>query len=203
MIADVFQASHQFSSLNIPRPFACLCAIFRLKPPSQSDSTWRALRAWSEINDVCENESFGLHSQSSDPVAPGHSPTSSHRIHHPPPSLTVPGTSLQLPSPFHFKLHIITRLAFNEQGRITHHRDFWDVKDVMGLVPGVSLVQWLGTRIAARSLTFTYHIASYAMPSLFEHPGTSPEVDIEGAPALTPAAAYSASVKNALGLEGI
>ena len=36
--------------------------------------------------------------------------------------------SLWPPSPFHLKLPIITRLAFNEAGKITHHRDFWDVK---------------------------------------------------------------------------
>lgn len=32
------------------------------------------------------------------------------------------------PSPFHLKLPIITRLSFNDAGKITHHRDFWDVK---------------------------------------------------------------------------
>ena len=41
----------------------------------------------------------------------------------------------------------------NEQGRITHHRDFWDVKDLLGLVPGVSLAQWVTTRIAGYSLS--------------------------------------------------
>jgi hypothetical protein len=35
------------------------------------------------------------------------------------------GEERTLPSPLHFQLHVITRLQFNESGRITHHRDFW------------------------------------------------------------------------------
>jgi hypothetical protein len=70
------------------------------------------------------------------------------------PSLHLPMTSLCIPSPLHLRLHIITRFSFNEQGRITHHRDFWDVKDVLGLVPGLGLAQWITSRIAARSISF-------------------------------------------------
>jgi len=69
------------------------------------------------------------------------------------PQISIPGTGLGVPSPLHLQLHILTRLSFNEQGRITHHRDIWDVKDVLGLVPGVSLAQWIGARLAATSLT--------------------------------------------------
>ena len=47
----------------------------------------------------------------------------------------------------------MTRLSFNEQGRITHHRDFWDVKDVLGLVPGVGLAQWISSRLVAQGLS--------------------------------------------------
>ena len=70
------------------------------------------------------------------------------------PSLPIPGTSLSFPSPLHFTLRIITRLSFNEQGLVTHHRDIWDIKDVMGLVPGVSLAQWIGTRMTAAGLSY-------------------------------------------------
>ena len=48
----------------------------------------------------------------------------------------------------------MSRLSFNEQGRITHHRDYWDVKDVIGLVPGVPLAQWVGTRLAGLGLSY-------------------------------------------------
>ncbi|KAH7931180.1 hypothetical protein BV22DRAFT_1027407 [Leucogyrophana mollusca] len=70
------------------------------------------------------------------------------------PSLPVPYTPLAIPSPLHFQLHILTRLSFNEQGRITHHRDIWDVKDVIGLVPGMGLAQWIAGRIAARGVAW-------------------------------------------------
>lgn len=38
------------------------------------------------------------------------------------------GLDLSLPSPLHLRLPIISRLSFNESGKITHHRDFWDLK---------------------------------------------------------------------------
>jgi len=152
--------------------------LFRLKIPRYlNNPLFQALRIWTDIGDISESESFdgtkkiivehnlnvlllpGLHVDCDThvPFEPTESrkPTGSpvDAPHHPTyPSLPVPGTWLSLPSPFHFRLHVITRLSFNEQGKVTHHRDFWDVKDVMGLVPGVSLAQWIGTRIAARSL---------------------------------------------------
>ena len=70
------------------------------------------------------------------------------------PSLPIPGTSLTFPSPLHLQLRIMTRLSFNEQGLVTYHRDIWDVKDLMGLLPGMTLAQWLGTRIAAVGLSY-------------------------------------------------
>jgi len=76
------------------------------------------------------------------------------------PSLHLPLTPFNIPSPLHLRLHIITRLSFNEQGRITHHRDFWDVKDVLGLIPGLGLAQWIASRVAARGLGFAGHLLS-------------------------------------------
>ncbi|KAF9023180.1 hypothetical protein BDP27DRAFT_1073838 [Rhodocollybia butyracea] len=174
MLADILRFSRQLSVVDIPRPLAVIYSFFRLRVPDHLNSPWlHALRAWTEIDDVSESESFDGHrktivehtlhilvfpnlhtdtgkaqfsrsneSLSSPPV---------HPIH---PSLPIPGTSLTVPSPFHFELRILTRFSFNEQGRITHHRDFWDVKDVMGLLPGVSLAQWIGTRITARGLSY-------------------------------------------------
>ena len=70
---------------------------------------------------------------------------------YPQPKLSIAG--INLPSPMHFQLRVLTRLSMNEQGRITYHRDFWDVKDLLGLVPGVSLAQWISTRITGYSLS--------------------------------------------------
>jgi hypothetical protein len=59
---------------------------------------------------------------------------------------------LMLPSPFHLQLRVITKLTFNEQGRVSAHRDFWDIGDLVGLVPGARAAQWVLTRLAARGL---------------------------------------------------
>ena len=67
-------------------------------------------------------------------------------------SLPLPGLG-RLPSPFHFQLHVITRLSFNEHGRITRHRDFVDTRDLFSLLPGAKFVQWAGTRVVARGLS--------------------------------------------------
>ncbi|KAJ7688680.1 hypothetical protein B0H17DRAFT_872825, partial [Mycena rosella] len=184
VITDIHQLSRQLSAIDVPRPIAMFCTLFRLQPPRAGflarnfdDPLFQALRVWTEIGDLCENESFdghrktivehtlnililpGIHRDghyraqpSSDSLVTHSTPLAASHPHAP--GLGIPGTSLTVPSPFHFKLPIITRLSFNEQGRITHHRDFWDVKDVMGLVPGISLAQWIGTRLAAKSVTY-------------------------------------------------
>jgi hypothetical protein len=79
--------------------------------------------------------------------------------HFPEPTISFGG--VVVPSPLHFQLHILTRLCLNEQGRITHHRDFWDVKDVLGLVPGASLVQWITTRLTGYSLAVVTRMGSW------------------------------------------
>lgn len=78
---------------------------------------------------------------------------------YPQPKLSIAG--INLPSPMHFQLRVLTRLSMNEQGRITHHRDFWDVKDLLGLVPGASLAQWLTTRITGYSLSMLGRIGMW------------------------------------------
>lgn len=82
-----------------------------------------------------------------------HNPSSSSSL-----SLPAPFPSLlslpSLPSPLHLRLHLLTRLSFNDAGLITHHRDVWDVRDALGLVPGVSLVQWVASRMAAQGLSW-------------------------------------------------
>ena len=102
-------------------------------------------------------ESAISHRTSTDPLLNIHSsPMVGSSNHHffASPSLPIPGTSLSFPSPLHLQLRIITRLSFNEQGLVTYHRDFWDVKDLIGMLPGMTLAQWLGTRIAAVGLSY-------------------------------------------------
>ena len=79
---------------------------------------------------------------------------------YPQPKLSIAGVNL--PSPVHFQLRVLTRLSMNEQGRITYHRDFWDVKDLLGLVPGVSLAQWMTTRITGYSLSLLGRFGMWA-----------------------------------------
>ena len=202
--------TRQLCYVDVPKPLAMLCILFRLKQPEPttagSEPWFQGLRVWTEIGDVCESESFGEYpkfnymargicsrsafedghrrsivehtvnvlffpSLHSDRTRPRHSSATSSSLipdsssahlllenQYPPhpcdPRISIPGTNLGLPSPLHLQLHIITRLSFNEQGRITHHRDIWDVKDVLGLVPGVSIAQWIGARLAATSLTY-------------------------------------------------
>ncbi len=74
------------------------------------------------------------------------------------PTLTVPGIGFPLPSPLHLQLHVFTRLSFNEQGRIIHHRDVWDLKDLVGLIPGGMLSQWVASRLAARVLSAVHRL---------------------------------------------
>lgn len=79
------------------------------------------------------------------------------------PALPVFGTDLTVPSPLHFKFHILTKLEFNEQGRIVHHRDFWDISNVMQLFPGGPLSHWIGTRLAAQGLSMASRLGHWAL----------------------------------------
>ncbi len=55
------------NSIDVPRPLAMLCTLFRLRPPNfgqrSDDLLFQALRIWTDVIDICESESFGvLHS---------------------------------------------------------------------------------------------------------------------------------------------
>ena len=78
------------------------------------------------------------------------------------PTLMVPGIGVSLPSPLHLQLHVFTRLSFNEQGRIIHHRDVWDLKDLVGLIPGGMLSQWVASRLAGRALSAISRLGAWA-----------------------------------------
>jgi hypothetical protein len=70
------------------------------------------------------------------------------------PSLPIPGTLFSVPSPLHLQLPVMTRLCFNEQGQITYHRDIWDFRDVVRLIPGARVVLWIMTRAGAWGLSW-------------------------------------------------
>lgn len=188
IIEDIYSLSERLGNLTIPRPLAMLLTILRLNEDN-AGILLRATRSWTDIGDLCESDSFdgtrkimiehtfnllllpdihrdGTHAirldTSSDSLVTSsevaHSSARGPQLQHP--SLPLPGTSLAVPSPLHLKLPIITRLTFNEQGRITHHRDYWDVKDLIGLVPGLSLAQWISSRLAAQGLALAARMLS-------------------------------------------
>ncbi|KAF8622169.1 hypothetical protein AX15_007284 [Amanita polypyramis BW_CC] len=118
------------------------------------------------------------------------------------PSLPVPGTSLSVPSPLHFKLRILTRLSFNEQGCVTHHRDFWDVKDLMGLIPGVSLAQWIMTRVTAAGLSYATKLLPRRKIQTYATHVADDRCQVLGSE-ISPSVRFGHLPTNALGLEGM
>ncbi|KAH9077059.1 hypothetical protein EDB83DRAFT_2217615 [Lactarius deliciosus] len=187
-IGDVRSLSQQLAELDAPKPTSLLRSLWAHSPAGR-ESWFQISRMWTEVDDVCENESFdghrrcivehtlnillfpGLHSErlfghmnAAQPYAlttEAQRNQSTRSLHlsisglsgPSLPTLTVPGIGLPFPSPLHLKLHIFTRLSFNEQGKITHHRDVWDLKDLVGLIPGGMLSQWVASRLAARVLS--------------------------------------------------
>ncbi|KAF8592577.1 hypothetical protein K439DRAFT_1625926 [Ramaria rubella] len=99
-------------------------------------------------------------SESSLDIVPSHLYSLPHFQRSSQPSLVVPGTRMCWPSPFHLQLRVISRLEFNGE-RVTYHRDFWDVKDLVALVPGAKLAQYVGTRFAARALATVGHLGAW------------------------------------------
>jgi len=193
-IGDIRSLSQFLAEIDAPKPTSLFRSLLGLvSTPTERESWFQISRMWTEVDDVCENESFdghrrcivehtlnilllpGIHSErcsshmnaahtyafTSDP--PRNSPSRSLHVSFSSangpllpqsvPTLTVPGIGLALPSPLHLQLHVFTRLSFNEQGRIIHHRDVWDLKDLVGLVPGGLLSQWVASRLVAQVLS--------------------------------------------------
>lgn len=180
LLSDIHAVASHLSQIDVPRPVAVLQGLFGLKKEKLWTDPWfRALSVWGEIGDVCESESFDGHRKIIVEhtlhilLLPGlHSPAT----HHPMVAATQPeapstrtlslssnqlqqvayhstlGMDLSLPSPFHLRLPITSRLSFNDAGKITHHRDLWDVKDLLGLLPGMSLAQWISGRLVAQGI---------------------------------------------------
>ncbi|KAI0082500.1 hypothetical protein K474DRAFT_1703004 [Panus rudis PR-1116 ss-1] len=214
VISDIHYLASQFAQIDIPKPVAVLYAILRMQRTGRwSDPWFRALQVWSEVDDVSETDSFnghrkvivehtlhilllpGLHPSSFRPPGNiGRTPTSSDlSLSHYSPQPTTLGLHITLPSPLHLRLPIITRLQFNDAGRITHHRDFWDVKDLLGLVPGMTLTQWVTGRLLAQGVRGLAGIARILFSSSHASSSKEKEGDEE---ALSPAQAYANSVQS-------
>lgn len=113
------------------------------------------------------------------------------------PVLSLAGGRVQLPSPLHFKLRVTTRLSFNEAGRITRHRDTWDVRDFIALAPGMGTVQAVTTRLAG----FALSAAAWALGH--ENPAHRGGVRPLRASLPDPASSKQARDDNFLGLRGV
>lgn len=67
VIADIYALSRQISHVDVPRPLAMLCTLFRIKPPDPvygkiETPLFQAMRIWTDVGEVSESESFGENS---------------------------------------------------------------------------------------------------------------------------------------------
>ncbi|KAF8842008.1 hypothetical protein BDN67DRAFT_966354 [Paxillus ammoniavirescens] len=221
VISDIHALVRLCCAVDVPKPSSILRAILRRRPPVNPDGEpwFRALRVWTEVDDISETESFDGHKKSlvehtvnvlffpdlhttyripkifllrHPPPSPSEPGSSQLSLALPAsPSLTIPGTRISLPSPLHFQLPVMTRLSFNEQGQITYHVDIWDVRDVLRLIPGVRVVQWFLGRAGAMGLSW---ISRKLQPHT-NTPGIQQNDDIDvmkrGGTLLTASAAHS------------
>ncbi|KZT67694.1 hypothetical protein DAEQUDRAFT_693488 [Daedalea quercina L-15889] len=223
VIADIHALSGRLAQLDIPRPVALLHSLFGIsRDGGLRDSWFKAMSMWNEVTDVSESESYDGHqttivehtlhidilpgllarrsrARTSQPL-PSTSTNLSLSLSHPPlhrqPSYFSKGNLPQVsaPSILHLSLPIITRLSFNDAGRITHHRDFWDIKDLLNLLPGMSLAQWITTRMIAqgiRGLVSAGRMLSGSRTAARDMPEARDEEE-----GLSPAAAYASEVKD-------
>ncbi|KAF8434534.1 hypothetical protein L210DRAFT_3553144 [Boletus edulis BED1] len=181
LISDIHTLTRRCCAVDVPRPLSLLHTLLRARPPNElfDDPWFKAVRIWAEVDDICETESFDGHKKSFVEYTLNilffpdlHTTYRIPKIlvlHRPPPSpadsqlslsvpsspsLPIPGTPCSMPSPLHFQLPVMTRLCFNEQGQITYHRDIWDFRDVVRLIPGVRVVLWIVARAGAWGLSW-------------------------------------------------
>ena len=80
-IADVHTLAQYLSQLDVPKPTAILCALFRLSADHRWRDAWfRGVSMWNEVNDISECESFGesLPDRRRPPPRAGRCPRRSH-----------------------------------------------------------------------------------------------------------------------------
>lgn len=129
VISDIHSLTHRLCHVKVPRPTALIAKVLGYE--TSDSQMWVAWKIWSEIGTVCETESFDGHRKS----------IVEHTIH-----FHLLGGSLRR------SVRVHTILSFNEQGRITHHQDICDLRELLYLIPGGHAVQSVTTRFAAIGL---------------------------------------------------
>lgn len=219
VISDIHALASQLAKLDVPKPIALLCSLFGLSREGGLHESWfKVSSMWHEVTSVSESDSFDGHQRiivehtlhvdllpglvGQDTGSTHSLPSTSSQL-----SLSIPrpaaasfrgrGTGAQNPRPsiLHLSLPILTRLSFNDAGKITHHRDFWDVKDLLGLFPGMSLAQWITTRLIAQGIRGIMGASRMLASSRWSRKSDNPDArdEEEG---LSPAAAYARAVKD-------
>ncbi|KAB5596343.1 hypothetical protein CTheo_328 [Ceratobasidium theobromae] len=128
IISDIHSLTRRLRHVQVPRPSGVIGKVLGYESDVRM---WEAWKIWSEIGTVCETESFDGHRKS----------IVEHTVH-----------LLFLGGLVHRSVRVHTILSFNEQGRITHHQDICDVRELLYLIPGGHAVQSVTTRFTAMGL---------------------------------------------------
>ncbi|CAE6411989.1 unnamed protein product [Rhizoctonia solani] len=155
IISDIHSLTHRLCEVRMPKPTALITRILGYQ--TTETQMWVAWRIWSEIGTVCETESFDGHKQT----------IIEHTVH-----FLLLGGSLQRSVRMH------TILSFNEQGRITHHQDICDLRELLCLIPGGHAVQSVTTRFAAIGLAGLSRLGSALSRSADSIWDVSPHVNL-------------------------
>ncbi|KAF8605296.1 hypothetical protein BDV93DRAFT_521631 [Ceratobasidium sp. AG-I] len=155
LIRDIHSLTHRLCHVQVPRPSALIAQVLGYN--TSANQMWDAWKVWSEIGTVCETESFDGHRKS----------IVEHTIH-----FRLLGGSV------HRRVRVHTILSFNEQGRITHHQDVCDLRELLYLIPGGHALQSLTTRFTAIGLAGLSRLSA-ALSVSAETQCFTPHVDLD------------------------
>jgi len=190
VIKDIHSLMHQFTTVSIPTPFSIVKSIFGRDTSTNWLSLAKVWSEVGEVCEsdlydghrkvVIEHTVYLLFLP--DLFSPDGGPRQDivpfSNISGSPYSLDSTSTTFAAPSQNHptlgsaarvlmalarqVSLPVHTRLSFNDSGRIVHHQDIWDVKDVLALlIPGMSVAQWISSRLLARSLASVFDVYAW------------------------------------------
>jgi len=189
VIKDIHSLMHQFTSVSVPTPLSLLSGLFKGK---DSMNWLTLAKVWSEVGEVLESDVYDGHRRvviehtvyllflpNVFPPEPA-SGSDAMTVHGSASSLSLPDSvnsanfgpirhptlggiaRLLTTLARQVSLPVHTRLSFNDSGHITHHQDIWDVKDVLCLVPGVGIAQWIASRALAHGLASAFDVYAWA-----------------------------------------